>query len=47
MEKENIELPKQLLDNIRIIVNKTKLYADERDFIEQAIIKQISKMREP
>ena len=47
MEKENIELPKQLLDNIRIIVDKTKLYADERDFIEQAIIKQISKMKGP
>lgn len=45
MEKENIELPKQLLDNIRIIVNKTKLYVDEKDFIEQAIIKQISKMK--
>ena len=45
MEKEVIELSKQLLDNIRIIVNKTKLYVDERDFIEQAIIKQISKMK--
>ena len=46
MEKEAIELPKQLLDNIRIIVNKTKLYIDEKDFIEQAIIKQISKMKD-
>lgn len=46
MEKESIELPKQLLDNIRIIINKTKLYANENDFIEQAIIKQISKMRD-
>ena len=45
MEIETIELPKQLLENIRLTVNKTKLYTDEKDFIEQAIIKQISKMK--
>jgi len=45
LEKESIELSKDLLDNIRLIVSKTQLYSDERDFIEQAIIKQISKMK--
>ncbi len=43
METETIELSKQLIDNIRKIVISTKLFADEKDFINQAIIKQISK----
>lgn len=46
MEFETINLNKQLVDNIRIIVKKTKLFRDETDFIEQAIIKQMSKMRD-
>ena len=45
MEKETVELPKQLMDNIRKIVKKTNLFADEHDFINQAIIKQISKLK--
>jgi Arc/MetJ-type ribon-helix-helix transcriptional regulator len=43
METETIELPKQLLENIRKIVHSTKLFSDENDFINQAIIKHISK----
>ena len=46
MEFETIRLNKQLVDNIRILVRKTKLFRDETDFIEQAIIKQMSKMRD-
>tara|TARA_Y100000310_G_C20503314_1_gene725127 strand:+ start:451 stop:597 length:147 start_codon:yes stop_codon:yes gene_type:complete len=44
METETIELPKKLIDNIKKIVISTKLFADEKDFINQAIIKQISKL---
>jgi Arc/MetJ-type ribon-helix-helix transcriptional regulator len=45
MEMETIELPKQLMDSIRAIIEKTGLYADETDFISQAIVKQISKYK--
>lgn len=43
MEKVTIELPKQLMDSIKALVEKTKLFADEQDFINQAIIKQMAK----
>lgn len=46
MESETIKLNKQLIDGVRTIVKKTKMFRDETDFIEQAIIKQISKMRD-
>ena len=45
MEKENFELPKQLMDNIRAVIDKTKLFIDEEDFITQSIIKQITKYK--
>ena len=45
MEKETVVLPKQLMDNIRVIVKETKLFADEHDFVTQAVIKQISKFK--
>ena len=45
METENIELPKQMLDNIRSLIKNTRMFADEKDFIEQAIIKQMSKLK--
>ncbi len=32
--------------SIKAIVEKTKMFADEEDFINQAILKQISKYRE-
>jgi Arc/MetJ-type ribon-helix-helix transcriptional regulator len=44
MEFETIQLPKQLIDSIRETIKKTNLFADETDFINQAIIKQISKL---
>lgn len=46
MEVEIIKINKQLVDSVRTIVKKTKLFRDENDFIEQAIIKQMSKMRD-
>ena len=46
MEEETIKMPKQLMDNIRKLIDETKLFSDEQDFITQAIIKQISKFRE-
>ena len=45
METENIKLSKQLVDSIRAVIKKTKLYQDEEDFVNQAIIKQISKYK--
>ena len=45
MEKEILELPKQLMDNIRIVIDKTKLFSDEEDFVTQSIIKQITKYK--
>ena len=45
METEKIELPKQLIDNIRTIIKTTKLFTDEEDFITQAILKQIAKYK--
>ena len=43
METENIQLPKQLVNSIRELVKKTKLYQDENEFIMDAIITQIRK----
>lgn len=45
MEKETFELPKQLMDNVRVVINNTKLFIDEEDFITQSIIKQITKYK--
>ena len=45
METETIELPKQLLDSIRSVVDSTGLFSDVDDFVTQAIVKQISKYK--
>jgi len=45
LETVEIKLPKQLIDSIKAVVEKTKLFVDEEDFITQAIIKQISKYK--
>ena len=41
----SIKINAQLMQSIKEIVNKTKLFHDEEDFINQAILKQISKFR--
>ncbi len=46
MEYESIKINKQLFQSVTAVVKKTKLFKDESDFIEQAIIKQMSKMRD-
>lgn len=46
MEYVKIELPKELVKSIKIIVEKTKLFEDETDFITQSIIKELRKYKE-
>ena len=46
MEMEKIEMPKQVMDSIRIIIKKTRLYKDEKDFVQQAVMKQMMKFKE-
>jgi len=41
----SIKVNAQLMQAIKEIVNKTKMFHDEEDFINQAILKQISKFR--
>lgn len=43
METENIELPRQLVNSIRELVKKNRLYQDENEFIMDAIITQVRK----
>ena len=45
METVDIKIPKQLMNSVKAVVDKTKLFVDEEDFISQAIIKQISKYK--
>ncbi|MFH1376803.1 MAG: hypothetical protein ABIH25_04155 [Candidatus Woesearchaeota archaeon] len=45
METESVKLPKQLMDSVRAVIEKTRLYTNEEDFISQAIVKQISKYK--
>ncbi len=45
MEVIEIKIPKQLMSSVKAVVDKTKLFVDEEDFISQAIIKQISKYK--
>ncbi|MBT3395040.1 hypothetical protein HOA59_00775 [archaeon] len=46
MEFETVKLPKQLMDSIRNTIEQTKMFSDEEDFINQSIIKQISKLNQ-
>lgn len=41
-----IKINQELMKSIKFIVEKTKMFQDEEDFINQAIIKQLSKYRE-
>ena len=45
METEEIKLPKQLIDNVRTIIENTKLFENEEDFVTQAVVKQITKYK--
>ena len=41
-----INIPDPIVESIKEIVEKTKLFADEDDFVNQAIIKHLSKFKE-
>ncbi|MBI2106850.1 hypothetical protein HYT57_02595 [Candidatus Woesearchaeota archaeon] len=45
MEYVKIELPKELVKSIKVVVEKTKLFEDETDFIIQSIIKELRKYK--
>jgi len=40
-----VEITDAIASSIKEIVKKTDLFRDEKDFVEQAIMKQISKFR--
>jgi len=46
MKKAKITVPEEMLKSIKEIVDKTHMFENEEDFINQAIIKQLSKFRE-
>ncbi len=46
MEYETIRLSKDLVRSIKVIVDKTRMFKDETDFIHQAIIREIRKYKE-
>ena len=45
METQTIEIPTPIISSIKKIVDDTKLFVDEEDFINQAILKQITKFK--
>jgi len=46
MEQEQIQLPKQIMDSVRIIIERTNIFQDEQDFVQQAVMKQLTKFKE-
>ena len=46
METETLKLSKPMMNSIRALIKQTNLFKDETDFVEQAIIKQMSKMKD-
>ena len=40
-----VEISEGIASSIKDIVKKTNVFRDEKDFVEQAIMKQISKFR--
>ena len=41
-----VNIPETMERSIKIIVEKTKMFENEEDFIQQAVLKQISKFRD-
>jgi len=41
-----VNIPESMERSIKIIVSKTNLFQNEEDFVQQAILKQISKFRD-
>ena len=46
MDFETVRISRPMMDSVRVVVKKSKLFRDETDFVEQAIIKQMSKLRD-
>jgi len=44
--KMKINIPETMERSIKIIVQKTNMFKDEEDFVQQALLKQISKFRD-
>jgi hypothetical protein len=40
-----VNVPETMARSIKIIVQKTNMFKDEEDFVQQALLKQISKFR--
>lgn len=45
MEGSTIKIPKKIMESIREITEKTDIFVDEADFVQQAIMKQITKFK--
>lgn len=41
-----LNIPETIANSIKIIVSKTEMFKDEEDFVQQALLKQISKFRD-
>jgi len=41
-----INIPETMERSIKIIVQKTNMFKNEEDFVQQALLKQISKFRD-
>ena len=41
-----VNIPEAIAKSIKIIVEKTDMFKDEEDFVQQALLKQISKFRD-
>lgn len=46
MDFEHVKISKPMMESIRAVIKQSKLFKDETDFVEQAIIKQMSKLRD-
>ena len=46
MSVEQVQMPTQMMDSVRTIVKRTKIFHDEQDFIQQAVMKQLTKFKE-
>lgn len=46
MKEKTIKINGMLLASIREIVSKTKLFRDENDFIEQAVMRHLAKFKD-
>jgi len=41
-----VNIPEAMANSIKIIIKKTNLFENEEDFVQQALLKQISKFRD-